>query len=315
MSKRKTVVAALLVLALALAFAAGVAACGSSDEPSPTSGTSSAVSAADKAAEILGHQPAGLAKIVVDRGYLVVANDPNYAPQSSINKDTGELEGFDVDVAKLVGEALGLEIKFENPKWDSVIPGLVAGAQTGSKWNVSIGSMTITPERQKMIDFTDPYYFTNGQLVVKVGSPKLTTIDQLKGKKIGVGTQTTYQYFLDAIGGVDVSSYDTDLDAFPVLENGGLDAVMTAELTASEAISSGKPFELSGKPVYYEPLGFGIAKDNADLLALLNYSIKWMRDNGKLTEASKTWYHGFDVTKAPATGVPSYDEVMAQLKG
>ncbi len=302
----------LLVPTVLLALAFGLVACGGDE--GDEGGTAEVQTAAEKAASILGHEPAGLAKIIVDRGYLVVANDPNYAPQSSINKETGELEGFDVDVAKLVGEALGLEIRFENPKWDSVIPGLQAGAETGSKWNVSIGSMTVTPDRAKAVDFTDPYYYAQGQMLVRQGSPKITTIEELKGKTIGVGAQTTYQYFLDAVGGVNIRSYDTDLDAFPVLENGGLDGVMTADLTASEAISSGKPFELSGKPFYYEPLAFAIAKDQPDLLALLNYSIKWMRDNGKLTEASKKWYHGFDVTAEPASGVPSYDEVMAQLQ-
>ena len=310
MSKRKTLGIALLVLIVAFALAIGLAACGEDEGGGDEGDTAVGGTPAERAATILGHEPTGLAKTIVDKGELVVANDPNYAPQSSINKDTGELEGFDVDVAKLVGEALGLTIKFENPKWDSVIPGL----QTG-KWDVSIGSMTITPDRQEAVAFSDPYYFTQSQLMIQQGADPMTTIEDLKGKTVGVGTQTTYQYFLDAVGGVNVKSFDTDLDAFPVLENGGVDGVMTADLTASEAISSGKPFELSGKPMYYEPLAFAVARGEDDYLALLDYAIQWMRDNGKLTEASKTWYHGFDVTAEPAEGVASYDEVMAALGG
>lgn len=294
------------VLAM-LALALGAAACGG-DGATDDAGVTG--TAAERAAEILGHEPTGLAKQIVDKGTLVVANDPNYAPQSSVNKDTGKLEGFDVDVANLVGEALGLTVEFKNPNWDSVPTGL----QTG-RWDVSIGSMTITAERAKTLAFTDPYYYTQGQLMVRQGDPKITEVEQLKGKTIGVGTQTTYNYFLDAVGGVTIKAYATDLDAFPDLENGRLDGVMTADLTASEAISSGKPFELSGKPFYYEPLAFATRQGEDDLTALFNYSIKWMRDNGKLTDAAKKWYHGFDVSQEPESGVPDYEEVMSKLGG
>ena len=291
-------VTALLVVALAAGLAAG--GCGSKK----------AASGGSKIETAIGHTPTGQALTIANAGQLVIADDSDYAPQSFIDKTTKKLQGFDVDVGKKAAELLGLTPKFVNPTWDSVIPGLGT-----NKWDVSIGSMTITPTRLKQVDFTDPYYFTQAQLLVRAGAPQITSVAELKGKKIGCGTGTTYLYFMQAVGGVKISPYTTDLDALPDLKNGRLDAVMTADLTASQAIASGQPFELSGKPFYYEPLAFAIKKGDPDLLAALNYSVKTMHSDGSLTAFSKTWYHGFDVTLAPQSGVLSYNDAMLAVGG
>ena len=291
-------VTALLVVALAAGLAAG--GCG----------TKKAASGGSKIETAIGHAPTGTAQTIATNGQIVIADDSNYAPQSFIDKATNTLKGFDVDVGKKAAELLGVTPKFVNPAWDSVIPGLGTG-----KWDVSIGSMTITATRLKQVDFTDPYYFTQAQLLVRAGGTQITSIDQLKGKKIGVGTDTTYLFFLKAVGGVNIKTYTTDLDALPDLKLGRLDAVMTADLTASQAIASGQPFELSGKPFYFEPLAFAINKGQPDLLAALNYSVKTMHSDGSLTAFSKTWYHGFDVTQAPQSGVASYNDAMLAVGG
>jgi polar amino acid transport system substrate-binding protein len=291
-------VTALLVVALA----AGLVASGC--------GTKKAATTGSKIEQAIGHAPTGLAQTIATKGQIVIADDSNYAPQSFIDKATNTLKGFDVDVGKKMTELLGLTPKFVNPAWDSVIPGLQSG-----KWDVSIGSMTITPTRAKQVDFTDPYYYTQGQLIVRTGSPQITSLADLKGKTIGVGTDTTYLFYLQAVGGINIKTYTTDLDAFPDLKNGRLDAVMTADLTASQAIASGQPFELSGDPLYYEPLAFAINKGQPDVLAALNYAIRTMHSDGSLTAFSKTWYHGFDVTLAPKSGVQSYTDAMLAVGG
>jgi polar amino acid transport system substrate-binding protein len=301
MSKKHlaALVTALLVVALAVGLVAG--GCGS--KKAATTGGS-------KIEAAIGHAPTGLAATIATNGVIVIADDSNYAPQSFIDKATSTLKGFDVDVGKRSAELLGVTAKFKNPAWDSVIPGLGT-----DKWDVSIGSMTITPTRLKQVDFTDPYYYTQAQLIVKAGAPQINGVAALKGKTIGVGTDTTYLFFLQAVGGIKIKTYTTDLDALPDLKNGRLDAVMTADLTASQAIASGQPFELSGDPLYFEPLAFAINKGQPDLLAALNHSIKTMHSDGSLTAYSKTWYHGFDVTLAPKSGVASYTDAMLAVGG
>ncbi|HET6477399.1 MAG TPA: transporter substrate-binding domain-containing protein [Thermoleophilia bacterium] len=286
-SKTYILVAVLLVAVIALAGVA--AACGGDDteaSPSPE-----ATSAADIANMILGKAPSGLAATIVDRGSVIVANDANYPPQSSVDQATGELVGFDVDVALKMGEILGLEVQFENPAWETIPTGL-----NQSKYDVSIGSMTITPERDKELDFTEPYYYTSGQMFVKKGGQQIAGVDDLNGKKIGVGAATTYYDFLKANSKADVKTYTTDADTFPDLRNGNLDFVMTAGPTGQQAISQGQPFDFSGAPLYYEDLAFAIKQGEGDWLAMLNYAVNMMHQDGSLTAMSETWYNGLDLT-------------------
>jgi polar amino acid transport system substrate-binding protein len=293
MRKGKTYILAAVLLVAIVAIAGVAAACGSSDDGTSTeaSASSAATTPMDKAKEILGQDPTGLAAKIVDTGTVIVANDANYPPQSSIDKNTGDMVGFDVDVAKKMGELLNLDVQFENPAWETIPAGLQQG-----KYDVSIGSMTITPERQKVLDFTDPYYYTSGQVFVKKGGEQITGPSDLDGKTVGVGAATTYYDYLKANTNADVKTYQTDADAFPDLANGNLDFVMTAGPTGQQAILSGQPFEFSGKPLYYEDLAFAIKKDEADWLALLNYAVRTMHEDGSLTAMSKQWYNGMDLT-------------------
>jgi polar amino acid transport system substrate-binding protein len=293
MRKGKTYILVAVLLIAVIALAGIVAACGSSN--SSTSSSSSASAAAttpiDIATKILGHAPTGLAKTIVDRGSVIVANDANYPPQSSVDQATGKLVGFDVDVANKMGQLLGLTVDFKNPAWETIPAGLQQG-----KYDVSIGSMTITPERQKVLAFTDPYYYTSGQIFVKKGGPQITGVADLAGKKVGVGAATTYYDFLKKNTKAIVKTYTTDADAFPDLANGNLDFVMTAGPTGQQAILSGQPFEFSGKPLYYEDLAMALKLGEADWLAMLNYTVQTMHSDGSLTAMSKQWYNGMDLT-------------------
>ncbi len=292
MRKGKTYILAAVLLVAVVALAGIVAACGSSSDTSASASASSAATTPmEKAKEILGHDPTGLAAKIVDAGTVVVANDANYPPQSSVDQATGELVGFDVDVAKKMGELLNLNVDFKNPAWETIPAGLQQG-----KYDVSIGSMTITPERQKVLAFTDPYYYTSGQVFVKKGGTQIAGVQDLAGKKVGVGAATTYYDYLKKNSDAIVKTYTTDADTFPDLANGNLDFVMTAGPTGQQAILSGQPFEFSGKPLYYEDLAFALKLDEADWLAMLNYAVQTMHSDGSLTAMSKQWYNGMDLT-------------------
>jgi len=293
MTKGKTYILAAVLLIAIVAIAGFAAACGSSSSSSSTSASASAAATSpmDIATKILGHAPTGLAATIVNRGSVIVANDANYPPQSSVDQATGKLVGFDVDVANKMGQLLGLKVDFKNPAWETIPAGLQQG-----KYDVSIGSMTITPERQKVLAFTDPYYYTSGQIFVKKGGPQITGVADLAGKKVGVGAATTYYDYLKKNTKAVVKTYTTDADAFPDLANGNLDFVMTAGPTGQQAILSGQPFEFSGKPLYYEDLAMALKLGEADWLALLNYTVQTMHSDGSLTAMSKQWYNGMDLT-------------------
>jgi polar amino acid transport system substrate-binding protein len=302
MHNRKSYIWGALLLVVVVAMLAFAVGCGGGDDTASTEPSAEPTSAAAIAEQVLGHTPTGLAQTIIDRGSVIVANDANYPPQSSVDQATGELVGFDVDVAQKMAEMLGLQVEFKNPAWETIPTGLNQG-----KYDVSIGSMTSAIDgdtsanstlisRWKEMDFTKPYYYTSGQLFVKKGGPQVTSVEDLAGKKVGVGAATTYYDWLKENTKADVKTYTTDADAFPDLRNGNLDFVMTAGPTGQQAISQGQPFEFSGAPLYYEDLSMAITKGEADWLALLDYTVAKMHEDGSLTAMSEKWYNGLDLT-------------------
>lgn len=245
---------------------------------------------------------------VKKRGKLIVATDANYKPQSFKNPD-GTFEGFDVDVAREVAKRLGVEVEFLDINFDII----TAGTWNG-RWDMNAGSMTITPDRQKVLYFSTPYYYTPASFVVHKDS-KATTIDDLKGKSIGVGAATTYQSYLEgtltlvdeqilqpAPDGAKAKIYDTDQAALTDLALGDgvrADAVLTALPTAQDAIKSGQPLKIVGDPVYYEDLGIAIdqqsPQDSKSLAEAVSKIIDDMHADGTLTKLSNKYY-GIDLT-------------------
>src|SRR5829696_3857929 len=134
--------------------------------------------------------PTDLLEAIKQRGYIMVSTDPNYEPQSFLNTEgkrpsdtkcpsdaltTAEMQGFDVDVAKAIGDNLGVETCFATPSWDAITAGSWA-----DKWDVSVGSMTITTARQNILDFSVPYYYTPAVIAVRADSG-ITSLADLEG--------------------------------------------------------------------------------------------------------------------------------------
>jgi polar amino acid transport system substrate-binding protein len=308
MSKRKGIVLGLVVV-LVLAFALVAASCGSSSNSSSNSTASASASTAGMITgqltgtpeanftQILGHAPTGLAEKIAQRGYIIVANDPNYAPQSYVDPTTKKLIGFDVDTATTMAKILNLKIKWVHPAWETIPSALNLG-----QFDVSIGSMTDTKDREKAVSFTQPYYYTPAQVFVKKGGPQISGPQDLNGHTVGVGAGTTYYSYLKKYTKAIVKTYTTDLEALPDLLNGNLEFFMTAAPTGLGAINDGKPIEFSGKPVYFEALCFATALNQPDLIALFNYALTNMHKvpsgatESLLTTMSKKWYNGVDLT-------------------
>src|SRR5215211_1509504 len=146
--------------------------------------------------------PADLLESIKQRGYILVSTDPNYEPQSFLNTEgsrpsdtkcpsdaltTAEMQGFDVDVAKAIGDGLGVETCFATPSWDAITAGNWA-----DKWDVSVGSMTVLKGRQEILDFSVPYYYSPAVVAVRADAG-ITSVDQLSGQAICAGTATTYE--------------------------------------------------------------------------------------------------------------------------
>jgi polar amino acid transport system substrate-binding protein len=293
-------------LTLLAASALALSSCGE-DEPTPSDSAEPAgdgVCATTDAADDLLAQ-------ICEEGTITVSTDAKYPPQSSLNQQTGEFEGFDIDVATEIANRLGVNVEWEEPSWDLI----TAGSWNG-RWDMSVGSMTPTNDRQEVLHFTQPYYFTPAVVVVHEDNTSVTDLaTDLDGAKIGVCSGCTYQQFLEKtleikgftfdfiIDDAEVSGYDTDTTALQDLALGDgtrLDAVMTSATTAQGYADSGKPVKIVGEPVFYEPLAAAFDKsselDPTSLVEAVNGIVGEMHEDGSLSEMSKEWYNGLDLT-------------------
>jgi peptide/nickel transport system substrate-binding protein len=302
---------------LVLSLLAGVlAACGPTpvptEPPQPTAAGPEPTEAPPEATEAPPptEPPAekDLLDEVMEAGKLVVSTDPNYAPQSFLNDD-GELDGFDINTAQEVAERLGVEVEFVTPDWD-----MITGGNWGGRWDISIGSMTPTEQRSEVLWFTDPYYYTPASFAVHKDNTTITGVADLADKKLGLGTATTYEDYLNGVlsmmGGEiaydppavgEIVAYTTDQEAIQDLQLGDgtrLDVVMSAQPTIQSAIDEGVPLKYVGTPAFYEPLVFSLDKSRGPsdkMVAKMNEILAEMHGDGTLTDLSLQWF-GVDIT-------------------
>jgi polar amino acid transport system substrate-binding protein len=223
------------------------AACGEDAPPSAGGGTPAAETVCDthdtNADDLLAE--------ICTNSEIRVSTDPAYPPQSELNPETGEYEGFDIDVATEIADRLGVEVAWETPDWEV----LTAGGWN-DRWDMSVGSMTPTNERQEVLNFTEPYAYVPAVIVVHEDSAATDVATDLDGAEIGFCASCTYEFFVDKslnISGFEFdfviddakgTGYDTDTTALQDLALGDgtrLDAVMTSEPTAQAFIDAGNP--------------------------------------------------------------------------
>jgi polar amino acid transport system substrate-binding protein len=257
-----------------------------------------------------GQQSASdLLSVVKQRGTLVVSTDGNYSPQSFLRAD-GTWVGFDVDVARELSRRLGVKPEFVDSNFDAV----TAGNWNG-RWDVNVDSMSVTTARKQNLLFTAPYYFVPATFVVRRDS-RVAVPSQLAGARVGVGTATTYQAYLNHSLAGDIEpilvnapprasavAFETDALALQELAIGGgkrIDAVLTAEPTAAAAIRAGLPLRIITSPIFYEDDAVALDKHSASapepLLSAVDDALSGMLRDGTISRLSKRYY-GADLTR------------------
>jgi polar amino acid transport system substrate-binding protein len=289
-----------LVAVMAALLVPMLAACGDDgDDGEEARGPSSEGACAGETTDLLAQ--------VCEEGVLRVSTDPAYPPQSKLNEQTGEYEGFDIDVATEIANRLGVDVAWETPNWDVI----TAGSWNG-RWDTTVGSMTPTNDRQEVLYFTQPYNFVPAVVVVQEDNDEVTDLStDLDGASIGVCSACTYEQFLDKkldiegytfdfiIDDAEVSGYDTDTTALQDLTNGRVDAVITSVTTAQGYIDEGNPVKIVGDPVFNEPLSVGFDKSSdpssESLYKAVDEIIGEMHEDGTLSGMAEEWY-GIDTT-------------------
>lgn len=221
---------------------------------------------------------------------LKIGTEGAYPPFNNLTSD-GKLEGFDIDIAKALCEEMKAECEFVTQDWDGIIPALQAG-----KFDAIVASMSITEERQKQVDFTNPYY-TNSLVFV---APKDATFDAAStaDKTIGVQEGTIAAIFTEkTYPDAEMKAYPSQLEAYADLSNGRVDAVLADFGVQYGWINSadGACCEFKGEAVSKDDvIGIAIRKGDTALREKFNAAIAAIRTNGKYAEINKK-YFPFDI--------------------
>ncbi|GAB2469363.1 MAG: lysine/arginine/ornithine ABC transporter substrate-binding protein [Comamonas sp.] len=225
---------------------------------------------------------------------LRVGTNPAYEP-FEYKTPSGEIVGFDIDIANALCEQLKRKCVFVESEFDSVIPGLQA-----KKFDVIISSISITPERQRVVDFTKRYYKTPSAIVVKK-TVKYDNPASLKGMKIGVLKGSTQEKW--ALGelkpaGVNVVAYQSQDQVYLDLQAGRLDGTVADKVEVNGGFlrkPEGKDYGYVGRDQYDEKYygeGIGIAmrKGQKELKQQLDEAIDTIRKNGTYAKIAKKYF-------------------------
>jgi polar amino acid transport system substrate-binding protein len=254
---RLTAFFAVLLLAIASLVVAG---CGSSDDDTTSAGGGGAGGEA-----------------------LTVGSDIPYPPFEQGKE--GNYTGFDIELLEAVGKSLGREMQFEDTSFDTIFLDLARG-----NFDVVASAATITDEREKTVDFTNPYYISEQAILVEEGSD-IDSVEKLAGTTVGVQQGTTGQEFAEEETDADeVRQYPQGPDAVNALKTGTVDAVVIDIPVAENAVNATEGLEVSAAIPTEEEYGFAVAQGESELLEELNEGLKEVIDDGTYATIYKKWF-------------------------
>lgn len=200
-------------------------------------------------------------KDVQKAGKLMVATSPDFPPFESLEGDA--VVGIEPDIMALIGEKLGVEVEFVQMDFDSVLIGIQA-----AKYDCAMSGITVTPEREKNMLFTDPYYNAAQVIVVAEGS-SITGKADLADKVASVQTGTTAESGCQDEG-IKVQAFAANADAKAALTTGKVDAWVVDNLTAIQMVEEGDGLVILDEKMTEEPYAFAFAMGSEDLVTAIN---------------------------------------------
>jgi len=260
-------------LMLSSAMMLSLAACGGS----ASTETVSSEAASSEAASTEEAASADAAELTtVTAGKLTMSTNAAFPPYE-MTTDSGDFEGIDVEVAGAIAEKLGLELQVDDMDFDAAL----LAAQNG-KSDIVMAGVTVTDERQKVMDFSDTYAEGIQSIIVPEDSD-IASADDLTGKAIGTQRGTTgYIYCTDDFGEDNVIAYDDGLTAVQALNNGQVDAVVIDNAPAKSFVEANPGLKILDTAYAQEDYAIGVAKGNTALLDAINSALEELQADGTL---------------------------------
>jgi polar amino acid transport system substrate-binding protein len=230
----------------------------------------------------------GKAKMEEGALHIVIATDATWPPMEYVDEKTKDIVGFDIDLMAEIAKAGGFTYEFKNTAWDGIFAGLAAG-----KYDAVMSSVTITDERKKEMDFSNPYINAGQILVVQNATKGVTTLNDLVGKTVGAQIGTTGSFEVEKVDGVTLKTYDEIGLAFEDLVNGRIDAVVADTPVAADYALQNDTYKgklkIVGEPFTDEWYGIAVQKGNTKVLDAINKGIDAVVGSAAYKKIEKKW--------------------------
>ncbi|MGS1003750.1 cystine ABC transporter substrate-binding protein [Burkholderia glumae] len=229
---------------------------------------------------------------VKQRGTLRIGLEGTFPPFNS-KSPQGDLVGYDVDIAKAVAAKLGVKPEFVTTEWSGIIAGLQAG-----KFDVIVNQVGVTDKRKEVLDFSPAYTYSAAQLIQRKDDPRqFKSLDDLKGKKLGVGLGTNYMDMAKSVPGIDVKTYPGAPEYLRDLAAGRLDAALNDRLMLAYLLKNSQlPLRTGATLQAGEPSAIPFKKGNPKFAKAIDDAMTQLEADGTFAKISDKWF-GIDVSK------------------
>ena len=267
----------MLALSMAVLMVASLAGCSSGAKETETTAAASEAGA-ETAAESEGETAAEDAEEekTAEGGTLIMGTNATFPPYEYYEGD--EIVGIDVEIAQAIGEKLGMEVTVEDMEFDALIPALAS-----NKVDIVAAGLTVTPERQESVNFTDTYATAAQVIIVKQGSD-IASSEDLNGKILGVQMGTTGDSLASEIEGAQVERFNKYFEAIQSVLQGKIDAVIIDSAPAKAFAEKDENLVILDEALSSEDYAMAINKDNTELLDKVNAAIAELDEEGTLDE-------------------------------
>lgn len=234
---------------------------------------------------------------VQDAGKIVVGIMGTYAPYNYLGEN-GEYTGYDVEIASEVAERLDVEAEFVAQDFSGLIPSLQQG-----KYDMLVSQVTITPERQQVIDFSNPYITNNVKVIVKEDNTDIKSVEDFPGRKIGVGLGTNDETYLRTtlmpeVGGFIINTYDDVITTLADLDAGRIEATINNEYALKPVVEkNGYKIKSVGESIKSDNAGIAVAKGESEFVEAINEALDEMKEDGTYAEIFEKWFGEAPTTK------------------
>ena len=220
-----------------------------------------------------------------DEGTVTIGVKFDVPPFGVKNPQTGDIEGFDVDLGRAIASELGVKPKFIEAISDNRIPFLQKGTA-----DLILSTMTINKERDQEIDFSEPYYIARGRILVPKGSDIKGLEDLGSGKRVCTALGSTYADTLkERAKDAELKLVDTYSECLELIQNKGVDAVSTDDVILTGMIIQDDNLEMVGKPLTTEPYGVGIKEGDKEFKRFVDSVVQKYKQDGRWARSYQKW--------------------------